>query len=374
MEFNRGIDILQFVLLAAVIVATIAFSGCQGLSTTFSLPSGTYRAYPFTYSEGERLDVTVNATGTPPNVMILHGGNFSRYQQGENYYADEYREEVISTKIAFSAPVDGEYYLVMENRGPDEAKINFNYISHTEKKYEAEPLVGTIHPAQKGPLGVSGSLVPTPPTTAIPVQTTQPGAVPAQTGQPGMRDAEQLSEEGEALLGEGNLTGALVLFDQAIQLDPDNARIWNDKAAVLLSLGRYEEALAAADRATTLDPEYVWAWKGKTIALLNLERYEEAVIAAERITTLNPEDKVAWAYTAVALGNLGRYSEALTAADRATMLDPNYAFAWNTKGWILAENGRYVEAIASFDRALEIDPNYENARNNKAVALAKLGS
>ncbi|MDD1705409.1 MAG: tetratricopeptide repeat protein, partial [Methanoregulaceae archaeon] len=348
MEFNRKKFIELLLTLGIGIVLLVVVSGCSQQRAWQTFSAGTYEAYPFTFSEGERLEVIFNSASAPVNVMILHGGNFSRYQKGEDYVADEYRQGVNSTRIDFYAPVDGEYYLVLENRGPGEAKIDFSYTYHTAAKYETEPVKGMINPVQKHPHEeVPGSLVQTRATTAIPVQTIQPGAVPAQTVLPGMSEVQKIHEEGLLLADEGDLEGALALFDQALKLDPENAGIWNDKGAIHYALGQYGEAVAAAERTTVLEPGAPLGWKNKAVALIGLERYAEALIAAEKATTLKPDYPDAWVNKAVALIGLERYEEALIAAEKALALNPNDAVAWNNKAYALIELDRYTEALAA---------------------------
>jgi len=65
--------------------------------------------------------------------------------------------------------------------------------------------------------------------------------------------ALDLKEEGETLLGEGDLHGALAVYTQALDYAP-NYRLYLARAAVLLRLGRAEEAQADAVTLVTLLP------------------------------------------------------------------------------------------------------------------------
>ncbi len=212
-------------------------------------------------------------------------------------------------------------------------------------------------------------------TIYTPFQRVQPSEVSRQTKQtpyPGTGGAQECYERGVLHARQGNLTGALMFFDQGLQYDPGNVTMRMARFEVLYYLGRYPEALTAIEEVIMLDPDYADAWGDKASVLLRLGTYAEALTAAEQATTLDPDDAVIWNMKAIALVNLERYNEALTAAEVATTKDPNYAGAWNTKGWILANNGNYAGAIDSFDRALAIDPGFEKAKENKAEALKKL--
>ena len=64
-------------------------------------------------------------------------------------------------------------------------------------------------------------------------------------------------------------------FDKAIELNPKDARIWNNKGTSLM-LGRYLEALQCYDKAIELDPNIATAWAGKGLSLKSLGRDVES--------------------------------------------------------------------------------------------------
>jgi len=56
-----------------------------------------------------------------------------------------------------------------------------------------------------------------------------------------------------------------------------DANDWNNKGIALANQNRYEEAITAYNQAIQLDPNNALTWCYKGIALLSLNRYEEAI-------------------------------------------------------------------------------------------------
>ena len=83
--------------------------------------------------------------------------------------------------------------------------------------------------------------------------------------------------KGAALSGLGRITEALTAYDQALELDPENAMAWNHKGHALNRLGRYQEALAAFDRAVKFDANSAYAWENRGWAKLGLGQIGESV-------------------------------------------------------------------------------------------------
>lgn len=68
----------------------------------------------------------------------------------------------------------------------------------------------------------------------------------------------------------------LGVYENAIQVDPENPKAWYNKASVLHRLGKNKEAVEAIDRAIQIDPKYSNAWSKKGKILKQMGRYQEA--------------------------------------------------------------------------------------------------
>jgi len=104
------------------------------------------------------------------------------------------------------------------------------------------------------------------------------------------------SERGNALqYGLGKYTEAIVCYDQALKLTPDNELVWQNRGnALLYGLSRSEDALACYERTLQINPANYVAWRNRGNALIELRRYDEAIASYEQALEINPEDDVAW--------------------------------------------------------------------------------
>ncbi len=108
---------------------------------------------------------------------------------------------------------------------------------------------------------------------------------------------------------------------QALAATRDHPEVLRLAGLALASLaGERETGLAAIDRAIELNPNYAFAYAQRALVLNWLNRPDEAIAAAERAIHLSPNDPtVVVAYVALCSAHLatGRYEEALSWADRA---------------------------------------------------------
>ncbi len=123
--------------------------------------------------------------------------------------------------------------------------------------------------------------------------------------------AAELNECGLDFLRLGKLNEAVVAFDKAIEKDPKNIYLLNNKAAVLESLGKFEEALKLYEKAVKINPEDPDLWNNMAFSLSQAGKYEEAVKAYEKALELRPDYPNAWYGKALNLSQAGDYEEAL---------------------------------------------------------------
>src|SRR5450759_2542293 len=185
-------------------------------------------------------------------------------------------------------------------------------------------------------------------------------------------DARAYNGKGNALYNLKLYNEALAAYEQAVRLAPNHARSFYGKGTALYSLKNYHEALAAYEQAIRLDPKYASPHNGKGNALYNLKRYEEALAAHEEAIRLDPNEANYRTNKGNDLQDLKRYNEALAAYEQAVRLDPNYARAYNGKGNALYSLKRFDEALVAYEQTIHLVPNYARAYNGKGNVLRDL--
>ncbi|MDJ0899053.1 MAG: tetratricopeptide repeat-containing serine protease family protein [Xenococcus sp. MO_188.B8] len=140
----------------------------------------------------------------------------------------------------------------------------------------------------------------------------------------------------------------------------------------LLASEKYQEAIISYDKAIEINPDDYQAWTNRGVALGNLGRYQEEIASYDKAIEINPDDAYAWFGRGVALDDLGKYEAAITSYNKAIEINPDDYEAWNNRGISLEKLGRYEAALDSYNKAIDINPNDTKAINNRKNILKKL--
>lgn len=162
---------------------------------------------------------------------------------------------------------------------------------------------------------------------------------------------------GAMLSLRGESAKALVMLEQAVQLQPKDASMWNDIGLVYGSLARVDEAIAAFQRCISLAGESELTAK----ALDNLGRLQlsfDAMVAEQsfrRATQCAPRFGLAWYGLAQALIQQDKLAEGLEAAHEAVRLMPR-SMARVVLASALSNRGHQQAAIDFYQQILDEDP------------------
>ena len=184
--------------------------------------------------------------------------------------------------------------------------------------------------------------------------------------------AEALRLFGICKLQQGDLVGALAIFDRAVSLQPAVPGFQLMRGDTLLSLGRAADAVGAYDREIALRPDSFEAHNNRGNALRTLADPASALQAFDRAQKLSPRHPAPHNNRASALLELRRPREALNACREALALQPDYADAWYNSGSALMDMGQLDDAVRQFAQALVIEPQYFKALFNLGISLELL--
>ncbi|HXD30621.1 MAG TPA: serine/threonine-protein kinase [Pyrinomonadaceae bacterium] len=183
---------------------------------------------------------------------------------------------------------------------------------------------------------------------------------------------DRLINKGWSMWQLGQPDAALALFDSALDLNPDDERVWTNKGAILSVLGRMEESLECHDHSLSLNASLADAWSNKGVTLENIGRQQEALECYVKALQLNPSFGQGWFNLGMALAKANHPENALSCYSRAIELNPHDAKLFSSKGTAFMMLGRHEDARACYQTAVELNPNNERAFTDLGTALRQL--
>jgi tetratricopeptide (TPR) repeat protein len=190
-------------------------------------------------------------------------------------------------------------------------------------------------------------------------------------------------EEGDANFTAGNLTAAILAYQEALRLNPNDAQTWAKLARIQTYSSSYlitndekearlREALESATKAVELAPEdsTVRAIRSLTLdwnANINFHTAEEVqdfLIEAEgearNAQQLDSRNPLALAYFAEILVDQQKWNQAELIIKQALELPDatQWMDVYRVNAYVLETLGQYNLAIAEYEKAIAIQPNF----------------
>ena len=163
---------------------------------------------------------------------------------------------------------------------------------------------------------------------------------------------------------KGKCKEAIVYYNKAIELDPNNSAAYYNRGSLKINLNEYEEAIKDFNKAIELDHNYLYAYNNRGNVKYKLGQYEEAIKDYNRAIELDNNDSIAYYNIGLSKANLGQYEEAIKNYNKAIELEPNFSMTYNNRGVAKENLKKYEEALKDYEKALELDPNNDIAREN----------
>lgn len=167
--------------------------------------------------------------------------------------------------------------------------------------------------------------------------------------------AEEWIDRGVFLQLAGRLPEALDAYEEAAELDYDNAVVWLRMAEIYGQMDCVKDLGRACDEALAINPRYVEAYtlKARTYSSQGeVRRSEEMSLKAIKA---DPNSGEAWRARAVVLSGFGRQQEALEAVEKGLSLEPHNVHLIYDRAVLLAALKRYQEALPIFEKLIETE-------------------
>jgi tetratricopeptide (TPR) repeat protein len=171
----------------------------------------------------------------------------------------------------------------------------------------------------------------------------------------------------------GQLSNAIGVYRQALEVSPDHPAILADLGHVALRMGEATTAEVLFRRVYEADPTSPGAADNLAQALREQARYDEAITVLSKILEVSPTEPALWNTLGAIANAMGACSAALAYFKQAIELAPGFAAARYNRSGVLMDQGQIEAALADCDAALAIAQGAPGGGNAREMAMMRLG-
>ena len=175
---------------------------------------------------------------------------------------------------------------------------------------------------------------------------------------------EELMNQGFKYHSKGNISEAIKYYQNFINLDFIDYKVFSNYGNILKEIGKLEDAELYLRKAIKINPEYAIAHSNLGSILKEIGKLKEAEISTKKAIKLNPNLAKAHYNLGIILKNLGKLKEAQLSLLKTIQIIPNFAKANYNLGNISLDLDQFYESIDHYKKAIEL--------NNK-LSIAKSG-
>ena len=172
----------------------------------------------------------------------------------------------------------------------------------------------------------------------------------------------------KVFINRGMRKEALLDYDKAVELDPNNVYAWANRGITRVQVGDLAGAKSDLAKAEAIDPSFVQNGIGRGMLADVERRPREAVEAYTRALEQEPNNSYAIEHRAAAYASLGDTQRAVADLTTAIEKKPDDPDGYVDRGNFFLNQREYDKAIADFDTAHSMDPSSEWPLANRGIA------
>jgi tetratricopeptide (TPR) repeat protein len=171
--------------------------------------------------------------------------------------------------------------------------------------------------------------------------------------------------------GKLNWAGKLAL--RATEIDDANAKAFHILAMYLERMGHLHKALVTYERAFELDPDDPELFINLGLTAWNLKLREGAARMFQLYIAAKPDSPLGYNNLGSIMGDMGDPNGAIELLRDAIYRMPEQPILWNSLATVLAEDGRVEESLVFYHEAIRLDPGFARLYHNLGYAYQHLG-
>jgi len=174
----------------------------------------------------------------------------------------------------------------------------------------------------------------------------------------------------------GHLHKALVTYERACELDPDDPDLLINLGLTAWSLKMTDVATDLFGRFIAVKPDSPLGYNNLGTILCELGDARAAIETLRGAIKRMPHEPVLWNSLATVLAETGRADESIVFYQEAIRLSPHFARPWHNLGFAFSHLGRLEEALDAYNnaRARAVDPTeIMEGTHSRSVCLMGMG-
>lgn len=167
----------------------------------------------------------------------------------------------------------------------------------------------------------------------------------------------ELNDKALSLSALGKFEEAVILYDQALNYDPNFFEVLYNKGNALSALGRFAEAREYFEHALTINNSIPSIYSAYADVLRLMGDISRSKKVLEEALSKGQQDSKIFLIMGLVYAEERSFYEGIKWVEKAIGLEPNNHEAWQIRGDLLKELRRYSDALDSFGKALSIKSN-----------------
>jgi len=192
------------------------------------------------------------------------------------------------------------------------------------------------------------------------------GKITTAGGSPArLEEADKMRALGDKWMKEEQQAKALVYFNRALALNPEDAQALRGRGEALQWQNKFAQALIDLDKAIKLKPDFEKAYVSRAFLQDNLKHYAQAIADFKKAVSLDPKDINTMGTLAKHLDEKGQHKEAVEWYSKIIAADPAQYWPYVQRAVAYTAMADYKSAQADYTLLVERapqDPDYHEYR------------
>jgi tetratricopeptide (TPR) repeat protein len=187
------------------------------------------------------------------------------------------------------------------------------------------------------------------------------------------QDSDTYYKRGLVRYQLGDYDGAIADYTQAISINPNHAKAYNKSGLARYQIGDYEGAIADYTQAIRIAPNDAVAYKNRANIRYYIGDNQGAIEDYAQAIKIYPNSDYKNSKRTHSHPQIGDYQGAIEISFQEIEISSNDADAYKNRGNFRSSLGDYEGAITDYTQAIKINPNDSDAYYNRGNARHDLG-